>query len=146
MRPSASQAIAGGFVGTVAITAMMYWVAPLLIGMPMDIAKTLGDFLGIGWGGGLALHFINGSIIFPLVYAFVLYGVLPGGPILKGITWGVILWALAQSVVMPIVGGGFFSANAGGVMAVIGSLVGHLVYGGIQGAIAGGGETVAATA
>lgn len=146
MRPSAPQAIFGGFIGTLAITAMMYWVAPLLMGAPMDIAKMLGDFLGIGRVGGLVVHFINGSIVFPLIYAFMLYGVLPGGPVLKGITWGVILWALAQTIVMPIMGGGFFSANAGGMMAAMGSLVGHLVYGAALGAIAGGGETVAAAA
>jgi uncharacterized membrane protein YagU involved in acid resistance len=146
MRPTALSAIAGGFVGTVAITALMYWVAPFLMGMPMDIAKMLGDFLGVGWSTGMTIHFINGTIIFPLIYAYVLYGVLPGGPTVKGMTWGVILWLLAQSVVMPMMGGGFFSANAGGVMAVVGSLLGHLIYGGLLGAIAGGEQTMAAAA
>ena len=136
----------GGLVGTIAITALMYWVAPILIGMPMDIAKMLGDYLGIGWGGGMVLHFINGSIIFPLIYAFLLYGVLPGGPIMKGVTWGVILWVLAQMVVMPMIGGGFFSASAGGPMAAVGSLAGHLIYGGILGMIAGEEQRVAAAA
>ena len=94
MRPSALQAVAGGFVATAAITAVRYWVAPLLLGAPMDIAKTLGDFLGIDWTAGMVLHFINGSLIFPLVYAFVLFGVLPGGPATKGVTFGVVLWLL----------------------------------------------------
>lgn len=146
MRPKALHAIAGGFVGTVAITILMYWVAPLLTGMPMDIAKMLGDFLGVGWFTGITIHFINGTIIFPLIYAYVLYGVLPGGPAVKGITWGVILWLLAQGVVMPMMGGGFFSANAGGVMAVMGSLIGHVIYGGLLGAIAGGEQPVTAAA
>jgi hypothetical protein len=136
MRPSAGQAIAGGLVGTIAITALMYWVAPILVGMPMDIAKMLGDYLGIGWGGGMAVHIINGAIIFPLIYAFVLYAWLPGRPIVKGMTWGLILWVLAQTIVMPVLGGGFFSANAGGPMAAIGSFAGHLIYGGALGAIA----------
>jgi hypothetical protein len=75
-----------------------------------------------------------------------LYRVLPGGPTVKGITWGVILWLLAQGVVMPIMGGGFFSANAGGVMAALGSFLGHVIYGGLLGAIAGGEQSIAATA
>ena len=112
----------------------------------MDIAKTLGDFLGIGWNGAMVLHFINGSLIFPLVYAFVLFGVLPGGPVTKGMTFGVVLWLLAQSVVMPIVGGGFFSANMGGMMAAVASLFGHLVYGATLGAIAGEEHAVMAAA
>lgn len=146
MRPSALRAISGGFVATVAITAVMYWVAPLLLGSPMDIAKTLGDFLGIGWNAGMVLHFINGSLIFPLVYVFVLFGVLPGGPVAKGLTFGVVLWLLAQSVVMPMVGAGFFSANAGGAMAAVASLIGHMIYGAALGAIAGGEHAVVAMA
>jgi uncharacterized membrane protein YagU involved in acid resistance len=146
MRPSALQAISGGFIATLAITAVMYWVAPFLLGSPMDIAKTLGDFLGIGWNAGMVLHFINGSLIFPLAYAFVLFGLLPGGPIAKGVTFGVVLWLLAQSVVMPMVGAGFFSANAGGLMAAVASLIGHLIYGATLGAIAGEEHAVMAAA
>jgi hypothetical protein len=70
------------------------------------------------------MHFINGTIIFPLIYAFLLYRILPGRPWAKGIYWGLILWFLAQAVVMPMMGGGFFSASMGGMKAVIGSLLG----------------------
>jgi hypothetical protein len=38
---------------------------------------------------------------------------------------------------MPMMGGGFFSVNAGGMMAVIGSLIGHILYGAILGATTG---------
>ncbi len=44
--PSISRSILGGFVGTVAITMMMYLVAPMMLGHPMDIAKMLGSMLG----------------------------------------------------------------------------------------------------
>jgi uncharacterized membrane protein YagU involved in acid resistance len=142
MRPSAAQAIVGGLVATLAITAIMYWVAPFVIGTPMDIAKMLGDFLSIGWAAGMVVHVINGTLIFPLIYAFVLYGLLPGSPIIKGVVWGVILWLIAQTVVMPMMGAGFFSVHAGSTMAVIASLFGHLVYGASLGAIAGGEQAV----
>ncbi len=135
--PDVTRAILGGFVGTVALTLMMYFIAPLMMGMKMDIAGMLGSLLGDSWWAGLGMHFLNGTIIFPLIYAFVLYGVFLGGPTLKGITWGVILWVLAQVVVMPMMGAGLFSANAGGLMAAMGSLLGHLVYGGLLGFFAG---------
>jgi hypothetical protein len=64
----------------------------------------------------------------------------------KGTTWGIVLWFLAQTVVMPMMGGGFFSMAMGGMMAVMGSLIGHLLYGSILGAIAGGPEVVPARA
>jgi uncharacterized membrane protein YagU involved in acid resistance len=88
----------------------------------------------------MMMHFVNGTVIFPLIYAYVLYAWLPGGPVVKGLGWGVILWFLAQVVVMPMMGRGLFSSAMGGMMAVAGSLMGHLLYGGLLGAIAGAGE------
>ena len=82
-------------------------------------------------------HFVHGTLIFPLIYAFVLYRFLPGAPRLKGVLWGLILWLLAQVMVMPMMGGGFFSSNRGGMMAAAGSLMGHLIYGVALGGIAG---------
>src|SRR5688572_16690931 len=114
----------GGLLGTLAITLIMYFVAPILIRGPMDIAAMLGGFLGVSWTTGMVIHFINGTIIFPLIFAWILWAWLPGGPAVKGMSWGVILWALAQTIVIPLVGGGFFSSTSGGVMAVIGSLIG----------------------
>ena len=76
----------------------------------------------------------------------MLFGVLPGGPVTKGVTFGVVLWLLAQSVVMPMVGAGFFSAHAGGAMAAFASLLGHLIYGATLGAIAGAEHGVMAAA
>jgi uncharacterized membrane protein YagU involved in acid resistance len=132
--PSISRSLLGGFVGTVAITMMMYFVAPMMLGHPMDIAKRLGSLLGDNWPAGMVLHFVNGTVIFPLIYAFLLFGVLPGGPARKGITWGVILWILAQVVGMPMMGAGLFS---GSVKAAMGSLIGHVAYGWLLGWIAG---------
>jgi len=137
MRPNSFKAIFGGLLGTIAITFLMYFVAPLMLGQPMDIAKMLGDFFGTSRNVGMTLHFINGTIIFPLIFTWILWNVLPGGPTAKGISWGLVLWVLAQSIIMPLLGGGFFSANAGGVMAVVASLLGHLVYGAILGAVTG---------
>ncbi|MGH6690318.1 MAG: DUF6789 family protein [Gammaproteobacteria bacterium] len=144
-RPNVGRAIAAGFVATLAMTVLMYG-GPMM-GMPkMDIAGMLGSLLGQGmpapasgaWWLGMIMHFINGTIIFPLIYVYLLYSVLPGAPWLRGAAWGVILWAIAQAVVMPMMGMGFFSSAAPQpMMAVAGSLIGHLIYGGILGVIAG---------
>ena len=131
------RAALGGFVGMLAMTAMMYMVAPMM-GLHMDIAAMLGKALGVGWAAGLVMHFVNGTLIFPAVY--VLASSLPGGPVVKGTMWGVILWLIAQLVVMPMMGAGVFSSEMGGMMAAGGSLVGHLLYGALLGAIAGAPE------
>jgi uncharacterized membrane protein YagU involved in acid resistance len=118
------------------MTVMMYTVAPLM-GVRMDIAQMLGSMLGNSWAAGLIAHFINGSVIFAALFAAVLYARLPGTPLVRGAVWGVVLWLAAQVIVMPIMGAGFFSLAAGGVMAAMASLVGHLVYGSLLGAVAG---------
>ena len=136
MRPNVGRAVIGGFVGTLAITFLMYVGGPMM-GLPrMDIAAMLGGMLG-GWGMGMAMHILNGAVIFPLIYAFVLFAHLPGSPALKGILWGVILWVLAQIVVMPMMGAGVFGLRMGGMMPAFGSLMGHIVYGVLLGWIAG---------
>lgn len=140
MNPKLARAIAGGFVGTAVMTMMMYFVAPIMMGMEMDIAAMLGSMLGGSWAAGMAMHFMLGTLVFPVVYANALYARLPGSPPARGAAWGFVLFLAAQIVVMPMMGGGFFSSNMGGMMAVVGSLVGHLVYGGLLGAIAGGAE------
>jgi hypothetical protein len=115
---------------------MMYLVAPMM-GVKMDIAGSLAGMLGIPWAAGLAMHFINGSLIFPLTYVLVLFRYLKGGPVIRGITWGVVLWLMAQLLVMPMIGAGVFSSRMGGMMAVAASLTAHIVYGALLGRVSG---------
>ena len=91
-RPTAARAILAGFVATVGMSVLMY-AAPMM-GMPkMDVAAMLGSMVSQGmpapasgaWRIGMIAHFINGMIIFPLIYAYALYPALPGAPWLKGV-------------------------------------------------------------
>ena len=144
MKPNIWKAIAGGFIGTVLFTLMMRFVAPMM-GVRMDIVGKLGEMTHTGMAGGLFMHFLNGAVIFPLIYVYLLYRWLPGAPCQKGLLWGVILWLGVETVMMPMMGAGVFSMEMGGMKAVMAALVAHLVYGGVLGAIAGGpalGKTV----
>ena len=127
----------GGLLGTAVMTAMMYFAAPMMTGQKTDIAAMLGSMLGDSWALGMAAHWINGALVFPAIYALALYRLLPGPPVARGIAWGLALWLIAQMVVMPMVGAGFFSANAGGFKAVMASLLTHVIYGAILGGVAG---------
>lgn len=141
-----SKAILGGFVATLAMTMVMY--AGPSMGLPrMDIATMLGSLLNGGqppvsgsalWWGGMVLHFVNGSVIFSLLYAYFVYGWLRGDTWMRGGIWGGVLWLIAQIMVMPMMGMGMFSANTPrpGLM-VLGSFIGHLIYGVILGQLAG---------
>lgn len=137
MKPSVGRAIAGGLVGTILLTLMMRFVAPMMTGQKMDVAGTLGDMTGMGPIAGMIMHFLVGSVIFGLIYAFVLFRFLPGAPWQKGLLSGVIFWLGLEILMMPMMGGGFFSSQMGGMKIVVAALIAHLVYGAALGLIAG---------
>jgi len=137
VNPKIGRAIAGGFVGTVLLTAMMRFVAPIMTGQKMDVAGKLGEMTGIGPIAGMIMHFLLGSVVFALIYAFLFFRFLPGAPWQKGLLSGVIFWLGLETVTMPMMGGGFFSSHMGGMKIVVAALIAHLVYGAALGGIAG---------
>jgi uncharacterized membrane protein YagU involved in acid resistance len=137
MRPNLTRSVAGGLAGTLAMTLMMRFVAPLMLGHPMDIASMLANMMGTSWALGMAAHIVNGVVIFPLAYALVAFRFLPGLPVVRGLLWGVALWLAAEALVMPMVGSGFFSSDIGGAKAALAALLGHLVYGALLGFVGG---------
>ena len=137
VKPSVGRAIAGGLVGTILLTLMMRFVAPMMTGQKMDVAGKLGDMTGMGPIAGMIMHFLVGSVIFGLIYAFVLFRFLPGAPWQKGLLSGVIFWLGLEILMMPMMGGGFFSSQMGGMKIVVAALIAHLVYGAALGLIAG---------
>jgi hypothetical protein len=137
VKPNVGKTIAGGFVGTIFLTLMMRFVAPMMTGQKMDIAARLGDMTGMGPTVGMIMHFFAGSVVFALTYAFVLFRFLPGAPWLKGMICGVIFWLGLEIAMMPMIGGGFFSSHIGGMKIVVAALIAHVVYGAALGGIAG---------
>ena len=137
MKPNLTKAIVGGLAGTVVMSLMMRFVAPMMLGHPMDIAGMLASMMGGVYAIGMAAHLVNGIVIFPLVYVFIVFRYLPGPPLLRGVIWGAVLWLAAETMVMPMAGAGFFRSEIGGAKAVFAALMGHLVYGALLGYIAG---------
>jgi hypothetical protein len=138
VKPNIAKAILGGFVGTVLLTLMTQFVAPMMTGQKMDIAAKLGDITGTGRLMGMMMHFFVGSVVFALIYVFVFFRFLPGAPWTKGLICGVIFWLGLEIGMMPMIGGGFFSSQIGGMKVVVAALIAHLVYGAALGGIAGG--------
>jgi len=140
------RAIVAGLVATAAMTMLIY-MAPHM-GMPnMDIAGMLGSVMNGGqapammsgpWLIGMMMHFVLGTLLFPLLYAYFVYGLLPGKPWAKGLIWGVALWAVMQVMPLPMMGKGFFAGKTPEpLLFVMGTLMGHLLYGAVLGALAG---------
>ena len=126
------RAIIGALIGTIVFTLMMKFLAPMMIGHPMDIAAVLGTFTGLGTSAGMIMHFLLGTIGFAV--GFLVVGpYLPGPVWLRGVTFMAGVWFLAGLIAMPILGVGFFF---GGAREAIAALMGHVVLGAILGTIA----------
>lgn len=131
------KAVVAGLVGAVVMTAIGLWVAPMM-GIPrMNPAEMLAGAMGgnalLGWLG----HFMIGSIL-AVIYAAVAPA-LPGPPAVRGAIYGLAPWLVAMLMVMPMMG---MPAFGGAAAVAMGSLIGHLVYGAVVGAIYGRPETV----
>lgn len=126
------RAIFAGVTGTVVMTVVGLYAAPVMGLPPMNPAELLAGAMGgnivLGWIG----HFMIG-VILAVGYALV-KGALPGTPVLRGALYGIAPFLLAQIVVMPTMGMPVFS---GSISMAMGSLVGHLIYGGIVGGVYG---------
>lgn len=130
MKINLKKAVRAGILGTVAMTVVATFGAPMM-GLPkMDIpgmlAGVMGDSLVLGW----MAHFMVGTLL-AVGYAFF-QEKLPEPAIIRGALYGLAPWLVAQVAVMPMMGMGFFS---GAFAPAFGSLIGHLIYGAIVGVI-----------
>ena len=116
------RAALAGIIGTVMMTVVGLYAAPLM-GIPaMNPADMLADQMGgnavLGWMG----HFMIG-VIFAEVYA-VVAGFLPGPVVVRGALFALAPWLLALVVVMPMSGTGLVSGH---LTRALGSCMGHIL-------------------
>ena len=144
MNVNISRALVAGMVGTAVMTVVGLYLAPMMGMPPMNPAEMLAGAMGGSTMLGWLSHFMIG-VVLAAGYA-VVGSVLPGPAIVRGALYGIGPFLLAQIAVMPMMGMPIFS---GSVTLAMGSLVGHLIYGGVVGGIYGADEvakTASATA
>lgn len=122
----------GGIIATTVMTAVM--LAAPYMGMPkMPIGNMLAEFMHIPVALGWAAHFMIGTVLAG-IYVYFFQERLPGNDIAKGALFSLLPFLATQTMVMPMMGAGIFSSNTPApLLMVMGSLLGHLVYGGILG-------------
>ena len=129
-----SKVIKAGLVAT-AIMSIVALMAPAM-GMPkMDFGEMLGannPMMAMPYAMGWVMHFVVG-VILAIVYASFFVQRLKGSFAVRGIIFAMIPFVIAQSVMMPMMGMGFFSG--GNMMMIMGSLIGHIVFGAMLGVI-----------
>jgi hypothetical protein len=127
-------ALIGGFAGTIVFTLMGFFVAPNVIGQPMDVAALMAPMLGGSHTAGVIAHFVTGTVVFPLAYLILGIGNLPGPAWLRGALFLIPVYLVAMVVVMPILGQGLFFDSPPKAMV---ALMGHVAFGLVMGAIIG---------
>jgi len=133
-------ALVAGVVGTILMTMVMA-MAPRM-GLPkMDIIGMLGTMFGKpNRTLGTSMHLMMG-VIFAIVYAFLWDAGIGSATLLAGIVFGAAHWMITGMMMggipMMHVGiksgnvpaPGLYMTNNVGVMAFVGGLIGHMVFG-----------------
>ncbi len=134
VKSSFGKSAIAGLLATGAMTIVML-MAPFM-GMPeMNIGRMLGGFMGVPSFAGWAGHFMIG-IILAIAYGQFFVSRLPGAPWLRGILYALIPWLMSQVIVNPMMGAGVFASHIPApVLMVMGSLLGHMVYGAVLGVV-----------
>ncbi len=130
--------VTAGLAGTLAMTIIML-VGPMM-GMPkMDMGTMLGPdnpVMTLPYGVGWVMHFIIGTA-FAFVYAVFLISRLPSDGWKRGMIFSLAPFLMKEILVTPMMGMGLF--EGGDMMMIIGTLIGHLAYGGVLGFVYGDG-------
>jgi uncharacterized membrane protein YagU involved in acid resistance len=130
-----AKTIIGGIVATLAMTMLMM-VAPMM-GMPkMNTGEMLGGMMGgsviLGW----MIHFVIG-IIFAYAYLYLVNKKLKiANNLLRGAIYGFIIFIFAQIMMagMGAMGIAPEMPKENMAMMIVGSIMGHLLYGTVLGA------------
>jgi uncharacterized membrane protein YagU involved in acid resistance len=131
--------LTAGFVATVVLSLLM--MAKQAMGLMPDldpiamIAGMVAKLTGgkpdpiVGW----VMHFFIGTVMWGITYSIV-QSKLPGGPVARGMIFGIGAWLLMMVLVMPLAGAGFFGL-AFGMGAPVATLMLHLVFGATLGIV-----------
>ncbi|MBE0494207.1 MAG: hypothetical protein IBX48_07675 [Thiomicrospira sp.] len=126
--------ILAGIIATAVMSVFAMTVPSMMNMPPMDFGVMLGEqnpLMPMPYMMGWVMHFIVGSVL-ALIYAYIFLKRLPGPRWFRGILFAMLPFIIAQSVMMPMMGNGFWSA--GEMSMLIASFMGHVVFGVVLGA------------
>ena len=131
-----TRAVAAGAIATATMTALLLiepavGLPEIAIGQLLSSSLSLSTArLSVGPAGGWLIHFLVG-IGWAILYAGLVRPRLRGSPLVRGLMFGVLVFLVGQALFLPLARAGFFSG--GNPAMLTGSLLGHLVFGGVLG-------------
>lgn len=123
-----------GFVATVVLSILMMAKSMMGVMPQLDVISMLSAMMGATPAMGWIAHFVIGTVAWGGGFA-LLYNAIPGGgAVVKGIVFGIAAWVIMMVAVMPMAGAGIFGMNMG-MMAPVMTLVLHIIFGAVLGAV-----------
>lgn len=123
-----------GFVATAVLSALIAMKAMMGLMPELNPIKMIADMLGAPTTVGWTMHFMIGTVMWGTLFAW-LNSSLPGeSQWLKGIVFAIGAWLVMMIVLMPMAGAGFFGTHLG-MMAPVMTLMLHIVFGFVLGAV-----------
>jgi len=123
-----------GFVATVVLSALMLMKAMMGVMPELNPIKMIADMLGAPPAVGWVMHFLIGTVLWGTLFAWLDPTIPREGHWLKGILFAVGAWLVMMIVLMPMAGAGFFATHLG-IMALVMTLILHVIYGLVLGAV-----------
>lgn len=128
--------VIAGFCATFALSVLMLMKERMHLMPALDLVSMISGMMHTSRPIGWIMHFMVGTIVYGLVYAWLFAPIWAGMYWLIGIVIGVVGWLIASVALLPMAGKGVFGMKIG-FMAPIGSLMMHAIFGVILGAIYG---------
>ncbi|AML53031.1 DUF6789 family protein [Falsihalocynthiibacter arcticus] len=123
-----------GFIATAVLSVLMVMKGVMGVMPELDVAAMLAGMIGAPVIVGWIAHFMIGTIAWGGGFA-VLYDMIPGrSAVQKGIVFGIADWLGMMIVIMPMAGAGLFGLGLG-MMAPVMTLVLHIIFGAVLGAV-----------
>lgn len=123
-----------GFVATVVLSALMLMKTMMGVMPELNPIKMIADMLGGPPAVGWVMHFMIGTVLWGSLFVW-LNPTLPGeSHWLKGIVFSAGAWLIMMIVMMPMAGAGFFGSHLG-MTAPVMTLMLHVVFGLVLGAV-----------
>ncbi|AJY27142.1 putative membrane protein (plasmid) [Burkholderia thailandensis 34] len=134
-KPASGRGILAGFVATVVLSILMVMKHAMGVMPELDPIGMISHMLGmstplVGW----VMHFMIG-IVWGIAFALT-SRMFPGAFWLKGMLFAVAPWLIMMVIMMPMAGAGLFGLGLG-MAAPVMTLMLHLVFGAVLGAVYG---------
>ncbi|WP_296659593.1 DUF6789 family protein [Paraburkholderia sp.] len=133
-KPAIGRGALAGVVATAALSVLMVMKAAMGLMPELNPVGTIANMLGVPVSVGWVVHFAIGTI-WGIAFALVSH-MLPGAFWLRGMLFSIAPWLAMMIVMMPMAGDGFFGLNLGMAGPVM-TLVLHLFFGAVLGAVYG---------